>query len=275
MINYIYCYTNLINSKTYVGQTNNIDRRIREHKSNAFNSNSVNYNNIIHKAFRKYGYENFSLTILEVLENVSQDVVNDREIYWIKEKHSLINQNGYNILKGGRNKFWKSIFSANEIKKIKALIAAGTPYNEICLKYGISKTFISDINNGKYFYDQNCIYPLCAYRIEADTYDLLIEDLEKPELTFKQLAEKYNLAESTIKKFNYGTLRKGYYNGEYLIRKITPQDYKANLAIDLLLETELTKKEICRQLRISAETLRQINLGQWHKKNNLIYPLRR
>lgn len=139
------------------------------------------------------------MTILEVLENVSQDVVNDREIYWIKEKHSLINQNGYNILEGGRNKFWKSIFSANEIKKIKALIAAGTPYNEICLKYGISKTFISDINNGKYFYDQNCIYPLCAYRIEADTYDLLIEDLEKPELTFKQLAEKYNLAESTIK----------------------------------------------------------------------------
>ena len=68
MIFYIYQYLNLINNKVYIGQTNNIDRRIREHKSNSFNSKSVNYNNIIHKAIRKYGYENFEITILEMFD---------------------------------------------------------------------------------------------------------------------------------------------------------------------------------------------------------------
>ena len=69
-----------------------------------------------------------------------------------------------------------------------------------------NQAFISDINNGKYFFDSTETYPLYRYRISNDIYDALIEDLEKPELTFKELANKYNLGESTIKKFNYGTL---------------------------------------------------------------------
>lgn len=56
----IYCYTNKINNKKYVGQTNNPERRQREHKSNAFNEKSVNYGSVFHKALRKYGWENFN-----------------------------------------------------------------------------------------------------------------------------------------------------------------------------------------------------------------------
>lgn len=176
-MNYIYCYTNLINGKIYIGQTNNIERRIREHKSNAFNSKSVNYNNIIHKAFRKYGYENFSIDILETLENASREEVNDREIYWIKEKHSLISENGYNVLEGGQNGYQKSLLNKEQITDIKRMIKEKTPYDDICKKYSVSKTFISDINNGRFFYDEQEIYPLCSYRLDKDLYDLLIEDL--------------------------------------------------------------------------------------------------
>lgn len=32
---YIYCYTNKYNNKTYVGQTNNIARRMSEHRHDA------------------------------------------------------------------------------------------------------------------------------------------------------------------------------------------------------------------------------------------------
>lgn len=99
---YIYEYKNLINNKIYIGQTNNIKRRLNEHKSNSFNPKSVNYNDILHKAIRKYGYNNFKITILEDFEG-TQDKANERENFWIKEKHSLITEHGYNILNGGNN----------------------------------------------------------------------------------------------------------------------------------------------------------------------------
>ena len=273
MINYIYCYTNLVNNKKYVGQTDNLDRRIREHKSCSFNLKSVNYNDKIHQAIRKYGLENFSIEVLEILSNKTYDEVNDREGYWIKEKKSLISQHGYNVLDMGRNA-WRSFLSQENVKEIKDLIKRGVPYTDICNKYAISKTFVSNINAGFHFTDGNENYPLYRYRISNDIYDALIEDLEKPELTFKQLAEKYNLGESTVKKFNYGTLQNGYYNGEYPIRKITPSQYKANLIIDYLLNTSLSKKEIVKLTNSSDETVRRVNLGLTNKKEDLKYPLR-
>ena len=273
MINYIYCYTNLINNKKYIGQTNNLERRIREHKSHSFNPNNPNYNNIIHKAIRKYGYENFSIEVIETLIDKTYEQVNDREIYWIDQLKTLISQNGYNVLEGGKNA-QHTLLKENDIKDIKEMIKKGTPYTKICNTFGLSKTFISDINTGRFFFEENEIYPLFKYRIDDDTYDMLIEDLEKPELTFKQLSVKYDMAESTIKKFNYGTLRPGFYSGTYPIRKLTPEKYKAQKIIDYLLNTNLSKKEIIRLTNSSDETVRRINLGITQRQDDLTYPLR-
>lgn len=51
---------------------------------------------------KKYGKENFQLSILEIIEEATQDYVDEREIYWIKEKHSFVQDNGYNMTRGGR-----------------------------------------------------------------------------------------------------------------------------------------------------------------------------
>ena len=271
---YIYKYTNLINNKKYIGQTNNFERRIKEHKSCSFNPKSVNYDDKIHQAIRKYGYENFKIEIIEVINNAENyDLVNERESFWIKQEQSLLTQWGYNVLEGGKN-YWKSFLSKDQVQDIKNLIKNETPYSDIQKKYPISKTFISDINSGKYFFDEQEIYPLCKYRISNDIYDALIEDLLKPELTFKQLAERYDLAESTVKKFNYGTLQKGYYKGEYPIRKITPQQYKRQIIKDYLLNTNLLQKDIVKLTQTSDETVRRVNIGAVDKDENLIYPLR-
>lgn len=48
-MNYIYCYTNKINNHKYIGQTNNFERRKREHASCSFNPAASSYNDLIHQ----------------------------------------------------------------------------------------------------------------------------------------------------------------------------------------------------------------------------------
>lgn len=70
---YIYQYKNKINGHMYIGLTNDSKRRFSEHLSAANNPNNKDYNQIIHKAIRKYGIENFDYIILEDnIENLKQ-----------------------------------------------------------------------------------------------------------------------------------------------------------------------------------------------------------
>ena len=100
-MNYIYCYTNKINGHKYVGKTNNLERRKREHKSNANNPLSKEYNYLFHRKLREYGEENFIFSILQKLED-SEDI-NKAECFWIEQLKTFVgdNQGGYNLTRGG------------------------------------------------------------------------------------------------------------------------------------------------------------------------------
>lgn len=94
----IYKITNNINGKSYIGQSIDIKKRWREHKSASFNKNSKDYDMVIHRAIRKYGKENFSF---EILEECNKEELNKKEIEWI-EKYDSTNK-GYNVSLGGNN----------------------------------------------------------------------------------------------------------------------------------------------------------------------------
>lgn len=53
---YIYLITNLVNNKKYVGQTNNFQRRMNEHRSDQGTA--------IDQAIKAYGVKNFSSEII-------------------------------------------------------------------------------------------------------------------------------------------------------------------------------------------------------------------
>lgn len=91
----IYCYTNKINKKRYIGQTINPDQRQSQHKSTAFNKADASYNTPFHAAIRKYGWDNFNY---EVLASDIDDfnTLNELEIYYINKYNSKV-PNGYNI----------------------------------------------------------------------------------------------------------------------------------------------------------------------------------
>lgn len=92
----IYKITNLINNKCYIGKSKNIEDRFKYHKDNY--KCMREYNKTLYKAFRKYGINNFSFEIIEVLENYTKNC-NQREKYWIAFYNSK--ENGYNETEGG------------------------------------------------------------------------------------------------------------------------------------------------------------------------------
>lgn len=84
----IYCLTNTINNKKYIGQSIDIERRRQQHIYSA-----GKYTTKISLALYKYGLNNF---IFEVLEICTPSELNIREQYWINYYDSITN--GYNTM---------------------------------------------------------------------------------------------------------------------------------------------------------------------------------
>ena len=89
----IYKVTNNVNGKIYIGQTiRTIDERISEHQRKK--------NSLIGKAIKRYGIESFTIESIETVTTI--EMLNNREIYWIKHFKCMI-PNGYNQCEGGNN----------------------------------------------------------------------------------------------------------------------------------------------------------------------------
>ena len=112
----IYTFINKINKKEYVGQTiQKIEKRDYGHYYEAFNQNlEGKFNN----ALRKYGKGGFIRNILhEVEKDNAEDLIdelNELEDKEILKRNSI--KNGYNTLKGGRNKANKNGKNISEAK---------------------------------------------------------------------------------------------------------------------------------------------------------------
>lgn len=99
MVNgYIYCITNKVNNKCYVGKTlDSVESRFKSHIYDS--TKQAEKDRPLYAAFRKYGIESFDI---ETLEEVPYEKLNEREQYWIAEKNSF--HNGYNATLGGDGK---------------------------------------------------------------------------------------------------------------------------------------------------------------------------
>lgn len=96
---YIYKITNQVDNKIYVGQTRKINPRERfnQHCYLANHPEQEKGIGYLHRAMQSYGIDNF---IFETIEEVSDDLLNEREIYWIQILNSYAPQ-GYNLTLGG------------------------------------------------------------------------------------------------------------------------------------------------------------------------------
>ncbi len=95
MYSIIYCATNNLNNKKYIGQTkHSLDLRKSEHINEAKRNKGFYF----HKALRKYSF-NFAWEILEVC--LTQNQTDEREKFYIDFFDTFNSEKGYNLTSGG------------------------------------------------------------------------------------------------------------------------------------------------------------------------------
>lgn len=121
---YIYKITNLINNKSYIGQTKNtIKIRMYKHYSKAKQENITG----IDAAIKKYGKENF---IIEELCQCQNQDLDELEKFYIN-KYDTFNK-GYNLTTGGQLNTTSLNLNPQEVIE---------KYNEIPYIYEVAKYF--------------------------------------------------------------------------------------------------------------------------------------
>ena len=215
MKNVIYAYKKKSSNKiVYVGQTNNLDYRHKQHvKYDPYNPNNKEYNYPLSRGIRKHGEHEYELIILE--DDLTLEQLNDREIYWIKYYDTYFN--GYNQSTGGANPV-KPVFDDNLINLvIEMLKDYDNSFQDICDKTGLSMTHIYNINTGNRRKRDNIQYPIRPSNV-VGTRGLKISPEQNIEIhhlllntpkEFKEIGEMYNCNAATISRINRG-LTKSY-----------------------------------------------------------------
>lgn len=88
----IYCITNKINNKKYIGSSKCIERRFKQHISDLHNGRHGNP--YLQRSFNLHGKDNFSFGILE---SCSELELLEKEACWIESYKSYDDSFGYNI----------------------------------------------------------------------------------------------------------------------------------------------------------------------------------
>lgn len=210
----IYCFTNNINHKKYIGQTINPAQRYSAHKSNYANKNHKEYNSLLHQAFRKYGFENFTYEIL-VKDIDDIDLLNQLEIYYIKQLNTQI-PNGYNIEPGGKNcakpktlehrkkEIWgqAKLTEAEVIELRKAYLKKESPtkiYNEKYKNKIHYNSFLNIWTGRRYALIMPEVFEKGRHtKLNETIVKQIRQEREKTNLSYDKLAKKYGVSKATI-----------------------------------------------------------------------------
>lgn len=111
----IYCIENILNNKRYIGLSRDIKRRWSEHKAEL--NSHTHRNQYLQSSWDKYGKANFKFYIIELCD---EELLTERECYYIKLYKTLSHENGYNLTVGGEN---------TSIGKLVISLKEGTIYN--------------------------------------------------------------------------------------------------------------------------------------------------
>lgn len=199
----IYKYENKINHKIYIGQTNNPNRRFKEHLYG-----QSYFTSLIERAIQKYGIENFTFEVLEWTNDYDA-----REQYWI-EYYNSYKPYGYNICAGGGylpNQQGSNHSHAKINEATARLIQADLmnwdiPARQIVKKYHTTQKTVESINLGHTWDYWGLQYPLRPGERQLNELKALrvIELIQTTKLSFEEIGKIVGWGRSQISMINCG-----------------------------------------------------------------------
>ena len=239
MEKYIYKIENKINGKVYIGQTNNLKRRLQEHRHDKRKHHPV------HEAIKKYGFENFIVTVLYHGENY-----NEEEKKYIKLYKSNNKKYGYNIVDGGQdssgeNNPQSKLLQSEVNDIIDDLEKEILSIKDIAKKYNTTVKTVRNINAGIAWRVYEKQYPIRKPKnsvLQEQDVEKIIELLKDDKCSIKDIAQKFNVKEYIILNINRG---KTYKRDEvYPIRELALKEKDYDEIIKLLRNEKIPIKEI-------------------------------
>lgn len=183
----IYIIKNKINDKVYIGQTNHtLEDRWKYHKKASKDKNKTKYK--IYKAINKYGIDNFYCEVVE--ENISSEILDDKEVFYIKLYDSF--NNGYNSTPGGKGGL--IVNSIDDIKYIVDEYNKGRSSEDIALEYGVCGTTICRVLKREGVTTRDS-----GRKLDLSLLDEIIEKSQY--YTYEQLGKMYGVNRRTIGRF--------------------------------------------------------------------------
>lgn len=289
------------NNKSYIGQSQNIYRRIMEHNRYAFLGHGKHSIQICEKAINKYGQIK---QIIILQKNIPLEKLSEREKYWINFYQTTNKEKGYNILLGTNVSEERgithpnSIFSKDQINDIYNLLINQTSLSlkDIAKKYNVHPETIRRICYGYTYRNDKLIYPLRKnnhssnkkelitdyFKSEEELLNLKNDLLYRWDLTIEtDLIKKYHIPLQVLRDINQGRKFSDYGNYQYPIRKnnvrniynFSQEDIK-NILNDLRY-TKKSMTDIGKQHKNThRDTISKINKGQTYIIKGYTYPAR-
>lgn len=258
--------------KVYIGKSVDTHSRTLKHLSNL--RKNIHYNKSLQDAYLKYG-----LPKVEILEEVSPNLLNDREIYWIAEFNSF--KNGLNSTIGGdggaigedniRAKYDKDTY----VLILELLANTDWTTKDIANELEVSWDVVSHISTNsshKYLAEE---YPDLHTKMMANnrpdskckyskaTYVEILRLLADNKLSQEEIANTLNVTISTITQLSGGLTHK-YLADEYpeLYKKMQNKKVKEVLSPTGKVYTVSKAKDFAEEHNLSRGQLSQLLNGK-------------
>lgn len=288
------------NGKVYIGQSQNIYKRVMEHNQRARKGIHGDKNiQLCEQAIQKYGTL-LEVDILEEVDDLSK--LDEREAYWIQIYQSMNRDKGYNLTSGGDVSFKRGSTHPNasltqeEVEEVIDLLIYHPEYSylDIAKKYQVYNDLIYRISSGRSYRQNNLVYPLRKNNHSSQKKTLVTDYFQnevelislKEDLKYSwwlkmdngDLYKKYGITRKLLYAINKGEIFKDIGDYTYPIRttkstlNLTYEDVLSIL--NDLRTTSKSMTEIGEAFHLNRGTISQINSGQKYIIKEYQYPAR-